>query len=83
MYEFVGFIHRKGTSSKTGNPYEFFSCSFLFPYNESRSDCGGSEAVNINLSPDVFYKSDLAGNIGKKCKICFNRRGYAESVEVV
>lgn len=83
MYEFVGFYHRKGVSSKTGRDYEFFQCHFLYPLPACRSDCEGFEAVTINLNPNAFYQADLADNIGKKCNIHFSRYGRPESVEVL
>lgn len=83
MYEFVGFYHRKGVSSKTGKDYEFFQCYFLYPLPDNRSDCVGMEAVTINLNPQIFYQADLADCIGKKCRIRFSRYGRPESVEVV
>lgn len=83
MYEFVGFIRRKGTSSKTGKPYDFYQCSFLFPYNTERSDCDGCEAVNINLHPDVFFAADMADHLGSKCNIRFSRFGRPEEVQII
>ena len=82
MYTFIGYYHRKGKSSKTGNEYEFFQCSFVSPYPIGHSECDGSEALNINVSPETFYKADLAGNIGKECYLSFNRFGRLVEVKV-
>lgn len=82
MYKFVGFYHRKGKSTKTGNEYEFFQCSFLSKWPSVNSNCDGDEALNVNISPEVFYRADLAGNLGKECDLSFNRFGRLVDIKV-
>ena len=82
MYKFVGFYHRKGTSSKTGNSYDFYQCYFISEFPKGRSDCDGYESLSVNVSTDLFYQADLADNIGKECDLFFNRFGRIESVRV-
>lgn len=82
MYKLVGFYHRKGKSSKTGNDYEFFQCSFISPWPPNNSDCEGFEALNVNISPDVFYSADLAGNLQKDFVLAFNRFGRLDTIQV-
>lgn len=80
MYIFVGFYHRKGTSRKTNNDYDFFQCSFLQDYPSGNSDCEGQEAITVSVNPDIFYKNDMATKIGFGCNLYFTQYGRISDI---
>lgn len=74
MYKLIGFNHRKGTSAKTGNEYDFYQCSFVVPYQKGY-DAEGFEALVLNVSPELFLRSDAAGHLNADCELRFSRYG--------
>lgn len=76
----IGFYHRKGTSRKTGNEYDFFQCFFTSPLPVADSNCEGDEALTVNLSPELFYRVDVANHLGDSCSVSYDRFGRASEI---
>ena len=82
MSKFIGYRHFHGKSKKTGNEYDFFQCHFLKKLDSSRGDADGYEALTFSVTPDLFYNTDLAGNMNQDCEIFFNQFGRVEAIHI-
>lgn len=66
----IGKAHLKGTSKKSGNPYDFIQVH----YNGSAYGVEGVAACTLSLEPEKFSYDDIA--IGGDYDVEFGPRGY-------
>ena len=78
MVEVCGVKYMKGTSRKTGKPYEGHTVYF--------TEDGAAQQVKGFVADSVFLSSDvLQGRIpdvGDKLDIRYDRRGFVSSVDI-
>lgn len=79
MVEVCGVRYGKGTSKRSGNPYE----GFFVHYTED----GTSQGVKGYVAENTFISSSvLAGRVievGDKLDIRYDRRGFITGVDIV
>lgn len=72
----VGGIQKiTGTSKKTGNPYS----GFRLYCEEDRKNVDGHACYNLYVSDDKFPAGLM---VGDQIRVCYNRFGKIDSIEV-
>ena len=66
----IGKAHLKGTSKKTGNPYDFIQVH----YNGRAYGVEGVAALTLSLDPKDYPFADVV--VGGDYNVEFDRRGY-------
>ena len=66
----IGKAHLKGTSKKTGNPYDFIQVH----YNGRARGVEGQAALTLSLDPVDFPFADVI--VGGDYNVEFDNRGY-------
>lgn len=74
MTKLLGFSHKKGTSTKTGNPYDFYILAFS---SDADTNYIGEYVFEENVKPDAIGIDDnsLKLKIGHECEICYMKNG--------